>query len=91
MDSTCGWIAKAIGLVLTGFAISQSSQIWFGITRNYFKQSFTLFRERCNPEGIYLSWCGAVESPNQALLVTLTSRLGRCFATRRPTLAKVSS
>ena len=34
-DSRCvpasfsGWVAKLIGLVLTGFAISQGSQIWF--------------------------------------------------------------
>ncbi len=30
-STTGGWIAKSIGLVLTGFAISQGSQLWFDL------------------------------------------------------------
>jgi hypothetical protein len=30
-STTGGWIAKVIGLVLTGFAISQGSQLWFDL------------------------------------------------------------
>jgi hypothetical protein len=30
-STTGGWIAKVVGLLLTGFAISQGSQIWFDL------------------------------------------------------------